>query len=94
MAYAGADTLLNTDEFSTILNDRTFNWKMRATVDYSPVNGDADGIPKKMYDGLLPPEEKPKKQTEDEGEPITEGDFFGTSSKFIQLKEKKGDEGP
>jgi hypothetical protein len=31
---------MNEDEFVTILNDRTFHWKLRSTIDYSPADID------------------------------------------------------
>lgn len=34
--------MLDVEEFATILNDRTFNWKLRTTIDYSAVTGPDD----------------------------------------------------
>lgn len=86
MAQAGADSLLNSDEFITILNDRTFNWKIRSTIDYSPAEIDA-----KYFYKMPESEERPgtarKHSSGDGGDlPLTEGDFFHTSAGFLQKK--------
>lgn len=80
--------MLDVDEFVTILNDRTFNWKLRTTIDYSAVQGKAEN---ELNDSLYPvvsgPPGKNKAVETRKDVPLTEGDFFATSSNFLQNSE-------
>jgi hypothetical protein len=86
--FVGVDAMLDVEEFATILNDRTFNWKLRTTIDYSAVQGPDDN---QLNDALYPtvsgPPGKNKKVEARKEVPLTEGDFFHSSSNFLQKDE-------
>lgn len=88
VAQAGVDAMLDVDEFVTILNDRTFNWKLRTTIDQSAVQGSADN---ELNDSLYPvvsgPPGKNRAVEKRVDVPLTEGDFFHSSSNFLQTNE-------
>lgn len=78
---------MNVDQFVTILNDRTFNWKLRSTVDYSPADVD-DKFYEKMAVEAMPKGAKRKLGVDMPAQTdLSEGDFFNNSSLFLQKKE-------
>jgi len=90
--YSGNDYLMNVDQFTTILNDRTFNWKLRSTIDYSPADID-EKYYEKMNSESMPKGAQRKlglDKSATEG-PLSEGDFFHNSAMFLQ-KRDEGDE--
>jgi hypothetical protein len=94
--YAGSNLLLDEKEFSSLIGDRTFNWKIRKTIDYVSTE-----IDKQYYDKNDRPDKvdtKPSSGGGGGGSPsgggggkpktkISEDDFFSGTS-LLQVKNK------